>query len=164
VPYREAPPTSDPFRQVVVPRGGRNRLPTIEFENGDVIRDDALISDHFETFIGAVDGLVEALRAFAEFELRGRRISALAQPFRFWRLQFVQEEYAAPTEPAGMSMPARECRAIPCGTCSSPMALARVRLVAAAPPVAGSALGTPPPAIPSSGPLVHPSGVLDRFG
>ena len=32
---------------------------------------------------------------FGEFELRGRTISALAQPYRFWRLKFVQDEYAA---------------------------------------------------------------------
>lgn len=32
---------------------------------------------------------------FAEFELRGKTISALAQPYRFWRLKLAQDEYAA---------------------------------------------------------------------
>lgn len=32
---------------------------------------------------------------FAEFELRGKTISAMAQPYRFWRLKLAQDEYAA---------------------------------------------------------------------
>lgn len=53
VPYRELPPTTDHYRQEVVPRaGGRATLPTIEFDDGDVIRDNALIADHFEAGFG----------------------------------------------------------------------------------------------------------------
>lgn len=32
---------------------------------------------------------------FAEFEIRGKTTSALAQPYPFWRLKVVQDEYAA---------------------------------------------------------------------
>lgn len=53
VPYRELPPNSDHFLQVVVPKaGGRSSMPTIEFENGDVIRDSTSIIDYFEVELG----------------------------------------------------------------------------------------------------------------
>ncbi|MEL6753931.1 MAG: glutathione S-transferase N-terminal domain-containing protein [Pseudomonadota bacterium] len=49
IPYREKAPNSDHFAEVVLPKaGGRNSMPTVELENGDVVRDGAAIIDHFE--------------------------------------------------------------------------------------------------------------------
>lgn len=53
IPFRERAPSSKHFRKVVVPMAdGCNTLPTIEFEHGDVIRDNALIADCFESELG----------------------------------------------------------------------------------------------------------------
>jgi glutathione S-transferase len=53
IPFRERAPGSKHFRIVVVPEGGgRHTLPTIGFENGDVIRDNASIADYFEPEFG----------------------------------------------------------------------------------------------------------------
>lgn len=53
IPYRERAPTSIHFREVVVPAaGGRQGLPTMEFSDGQVIRDGAAIIDHFEATSG----------------------------------------------------------------------------------------------------------------
>ena len=53
IPYRERAPTSNHFREVVVPAaGGRLGLPTLEFPDGAVIRDGAAIIDHFEDASG----------------------------------------------------------------------------------------------------------------
>lgn len=53
IPYRETPPSSDHFLSVVVPKaGGRSSMPTVELENGDVIRDSTAIIDHFEATLG----------------------------------------------------------------------------------------------------------------
>jgi len=51
--YRELAPNSEHFHRVVKPKaGGRNSLPTLAFENGDVVRDGAAIIDHFEAETG----------------------------------------------------------------------------------------------------------------
>ena len=47
--YREEPHSSAYFYDVVLPKaGGRRGIPTIEFPNGDVIRDGVAIIDHYE--------------------------------------------------------------------------------------------------------------------
>jgi len=53
IPYRETTPTTDHFRQHVVPAaGGRHSIPTIETAEGEVIRDGAAIIDYFENANG----------------------------------------------------------------------------------------------------------------
>ncbi len=48
-PYREITPTTDHFKQHVLPQtGGRQSIPTIELPDGEVIRDGAAIIDYFE--------------------------------------------------------------------------------------------------------------------
>ena len=47
--YREQPFNTAHFREIVLPKaGGRQGLPTIELEDGTVIRDGAAIIDYFE--------------------------------------------------------------------------------------------------------------------
>ncbi|MEO0644379.1 MAG: glutathione S-transferase N-terminal domain-containing protein, partial [Pseudomonadota bacterium] len=49
IPYREAPPSDPRFQsEIVAKAGGKLGLPTIELPDGSVIRDGALIIDHFE--------------------------------------------------------------------------------------------------------------------
>ncbi len=49
IAYREEPHASSHFFDTVLPKaGGRRGIPTIEFPNGDVIRDGVAIVDHFE--------------------------------------------------------------------------------------------------------------------
>ena len=49
IDYREEPHSSAYFYDVVMPKaGGRRGIPTIEFPNGDVIRDGVAIIDHYE--------------------------------------------------------------------------------------------------------------------
>ena len=49
IDYREEPHTSPHFDAEVLPKaGGRRGIPTLEFPNGDVIRDGVAIVDHFE--------------------------------------------------------------------------------------------------------------------
>ncbi|MDP7453784.1 MAG: glutathione S-transferase N-terminal domain-containing protein, partial [Arenicellales bacterium] len=49
IDYREEPHTSPHFNAEVLPKaGGRRGIPTLEFPNGDVIRDGVAIVDHFE--------------------------------------------------------------------------------------------------------------------
>lgn len=49
IDYREEPHASDHFYDVVLPKaGGRRGIPTIEFPDGNVIRDGVAIIDHFE--------------------------------------------------------------------------------------------------------------------
>lgn len=49
IPHHETPANTQHFRQTVQPKaGGKLTLPTIEFEDGRVIRDGAAIIDHFE--------------------------------------------------------------------------------------------------------------------
>lgn len=49
IDYREEPHASRHFFDSVLPKaGGRRGIPTIEFPNGDVIRDGVAIIDHFE--------------------------------------------------------------------------------------------------------------------
>lgn len=51
--YKETTPTTEYFRQQVLPKaGGRQSLPTIETAEGDVIRDGAAIIDHYESTNG----------------------------------------------------------------------------------------------------------------
>ena len=53
VDYREEPHASAHFYESVLPKaGGRRGIPTIEFPNGDVIRDGVAIVDHFEALNG----------------------------------------------------------------------------------------------------------------
>jgi glutathione S-transferase len=53
IDYREEPHSSDHFYDVVLPKaGGRRGIPTIEFPNGEVIRDGVAIIDHFEALNG----------------------------------------------------------------------------------------------------------------
>ena len=53
IPYREEPHSSAYFYDVVLPKaGGRRGIPTIEFPNGDVIRDGVAIIDHYENLTG----------------------------------------------------------------------------------------------------------------
>lgn len=48
--YRETTPTSNHYKQQVLPKAGnRQSLPTIETEQGDVIRDGTAIIDHYES-------------------------------------------------------------------------------------------------------------------
>ncbi len=50
IDYREEPHSSAYFHDVVLPKaGGRRGIPTIEFPNGDVIRDGVAIIDHYES-------------------------------------------------------------------------------------------------------------------
>tara|TARA_B110000902_G_scaffold87790_5_gene104357 strand:+ start:2039 stop:3157 length:1119 start_codon:yes stop_codon:yes gene_type:complete len=50
IPYRETTPTTDHFKQHVLPKtGGRQSIPTIELPDGEVIRDGAAIVDYFES-------------------------------------------------------------------------------------------------------------------
>lgn len=50
IPYRELTFTSTHFRDEVLPKaGGRKSMPTVELDDGTVIRDGAAIIDHFET-------------------------------------------------------------------------------------------------------------------
>ncbi|MEO0607903.1 MAG: glutathione S-transferase family protein [Pseudomonadota bacterium] len=53
IPHREIPANTMHFRNEVQPKaGGKLTLPTIEFEDGRVIRDGAAIIDHFEDETG----------------------------------------------------------------------------------------------------------------
>ena len=53
IDYREEPHASEHFYEEVLPKaGGRRGIPTIEFPNGDVIRDGVAIVDHFEKLNG----------------------------------------------------------------------------------------------------------------
>ena len=53
IAYREEPHASQHFFDTVLPKaGGRRGIPTIEFPNGDVIRDGVAIVDHFEALNG----------------------------------------------------------------------------------------------------------------
>ncbi len=55
IAYREEPHSSDHFYNVVLPKaGGRRGIPTIEFSNGDVIRDGIAIIDHYENLNGGI--------------------------------------------------------------------------------------------------------------
>ncbi len=51
--YRETAHTTSHYNDVVLPKAGNRRgIPTIELENGDVIRDGTAIIDHFESQSG----------------------------------------------------------------------------------------------------------------
>ena len=53
IDYREEPHSSPHFYDVVLPKAGNRRgIPTIEFPNGDVIRDGVAIIDYFEALSG----------------------------------------------------------------------------------------------------------------
>jgi glutathione S-transferase len=53
IAYHETTPTSAHYRDEVLPRaGGRQGMPTIELDDGTVIRDGAAIIDHFEAASG----------------------------------------------------------------------------------------------------------------
>jgi len=53
VPYREVPHASPHFYKTVLPKaGGRRGIPTLEFPDGNVIRDGVAIIDHFENLNG----------------------------------------------------------------------------------------------------------------
>lgn len=53
IDYREEPHASPHFYEFVLPKaGGRRGIPTLEFSNGDVIRDGVAIIDHFEAKSG----------------------------------------------------------------------------------------------------------------
>lgn len=53
IAYREEPHASQHFFDTVLPKaGGRRGIPTVEFPDGDVIRDGVAIVDHFEALNG----------------------------------------------------------------------------------------------------------------
>ena len=53
IDYREEPHASEHFYESVLPKAGNRRgIPTLEFSNGDVIRDGVAIIDHFESLNG----------------------------------------------------------------------------------------------------------------
>ncbi|MEM1401856.1 MAG: glutathione S-transferase family protein [Pseudomonadota bacterium] len=52
IPYQEQQGHSDHFKQVVLPQAGIRTIPTLELEDGTVIRDGAAIIDHYEAQFG----------------------------------------------------------------------------------------------------------------
>ncbi|MFK7863791.1 MAG: glutathione S-transferase family protein [Pseudohongiellaceae bacterium] len=51
IAYRETTPTSEHFKNQILPKmGGRQSIPVVETETGEVIRDGAAIIDFYETF------------------------------------------------------------------------------------------------------------------
>ena len=53
IDYRETPPISDHYEDVVLAKaGGRRSMPTVELADGRVIRDSVAIVDHFEAELG----------------------------------------------------------------------------------------------------------------
>ena len=54
IPFREVPPISDHYEDVVLAKaGGRRGMPTIELSSGQVIRDSVAIVDHFDADLGS---------------------------------------------------------------------------------------------------------------
>lgn len=54
VSYRETPPVTDHYEDVVLAKaGGRRGMPTVELADGQVIRDSVAIVDHFEAQLSA---------------------------------------------------------------------------------------------------------------
>ncbi len=53
ITFREVPPVTDHFNDVVLSlAGGRRSMPTVELADGQVIRDSVAIVDHFESVLG----------------------------------------------------------------------------------------------------------------
>ncbi len=54
IPFREEPPVTDHYEDVVLEKaGGRRSMPTVELSDGQVIRDSAAIITHFEAELGS---------------------------------------------------------------------------------------------------------------
>ncbi|MEL6487802.1 MAG: glutathione S-transferase N-terminal domain-containing protein, partial [Pseudomonadota bacterium] len=122
IPYREAPPSDPRYRSEVLPKaGGRLGLPTIEFPDGNVIRDGALIIDHFEAASGhAFSPATPKQRFFSRlFDVIGAE--GLLRPAMHYRWNFDEENLPyllfhfrmlAPPGPAGEELAAKSANAM----------------------------------------------------
>ncbi len=92
IPYREKALGSDHYMSSVLPKsGGRASMPTLELENGDVIRDGAAIIDHFEEKNGHAFSPMTPKQRFVSrlFDVIGAE--GLLRPLMHFRWKFDEE-------------------------------------------------------------------------
>ena len=93
VDFEEVPPISDHYEDVVLEKaGGRRGMPTIEFADGEVIRDSVAILDHFEARSGFPFTPTTTKQRLASlvFDLIGAE--GLLRPAMHYRWRFAENE------------------------------------------------------------------------
>jgi len=92
ISYREEPHASQHFFDSVLPKaGGRRGIPTIEFPNGDVIRDGVAIVDHFEAKNGQAFSPKTPKQLIASALLDTVGAEGMLRPCMHYRWNFDQE-------------------------------------------------------------------------
>jgi glutathione S-transferase len=92
IPYREEPHASQHFFDIVLPKaGGRRGIPTIEFPNGDVIRDGVAIVDHFEALNGEAFSPRTPRQQIASLLLDAVGAEGFLRPCMHYRWNFDQD-------------------------------------------------------------------------
>ena len=94
IPYREIGPHTEHFLNDVVPKaGGRNSMPTVELESGEVVRDGAAIIDYFEEKNGHTFSPKTPKQRFVSrlFDVIGAE--GLNRPYMHFRWNFDDENF-----------------------------------------------------------------------
>ncbi|MEM9177144.1 MAG: glutathione S-transferase family protein [Myxococcota bacterium] len=92
IPYREVAPETHHYEDVVLPKaGGRRGMPTIESPDGDVIRDGAVIVDHFEARNGHRSLPEGACQRILALILDAVGMEGLMRPAMHYRWNFPEE-------------------------------------------------------------------------
>ena len=122
IPYREAPPSDPRFQsEIVAKAGGKLGLPTIELPDGSVIRDGALIIDHFEAASGHAFSPVTPKQRFFSRLFDAIGAEGLLRPAMHYRWNFDEENCAyllfhfrmlAPPGPEGEEIAAKSAKAM----------------------------------------------------
>lgn len=94
IAYREMAPNTTHYLSKVLPKaGGRFGMPTIEIENGDVIRDGAAIVDYFEKLTGNPFTPSTPKQSFFSLLLDVIGAEGLLRPAMHYRWHFEEENF-----------------------------------------------------------------------
>ncbi len=95
IPYRELPPSVPHYQSAVIPKaGGKLGLPTVEFPDGNVIRDGASIIDHFEAANGGAFSPATPKQRFFSRLFDAIGAEGLLRPAMHYRWNFEAENLA----------------------------------------------------------------------
>jgi glutathione S-transferase len=93
IDYREEPHASEHYYNIVLPKaGGRRGVPTVEFANGDVIRDGVAIIDHFESLNGSSHAPVSPKQRIVSLLLDVIGAEGMLRPCMHYRFNHDEED------------------------------------------------------------------------
>ena len=121
IAYREQQGHSEHFKKVVLPQAGIRTIPTLELEDGTVIRDGAAIIDHFEAQSGNTHSPTTPRQKVVSLLMDVIGAEGLLRPAMHYRWNFPEENLGfvmvgfrgcsrpAPSRPKWRKQPRTKC-------------------------------------------------------